>query len=54
MEIEWLKEELRQQKERDNLLRLQVNQRLKQKPKDFDKLYRDHKSLEMEYEWQQY
>ena len=45
-EIERLPEELRQQKDRDDRLRAQVNQRLKQKTEDFDTLYRDHKQAE--------
>ena len=44
-EIERLKEELRQQKDRDDQLQFEANQRLKEKSEDFDKLYRDHKEL---------
>ena len=50
-EIERLKEEIRQQKDRDDRLRSQVSQRLKRKLEDFDKLYRDHKKLETDYPW---
>mgnify|MGYP000229261692 CR=1 FL=1 len=50
MEIERLKEEVRQQKDWDDRLRSQVNRHFKQKSEDFDKLYRDHKNLEMEYD----
>ena len=45
IEIERLKEEIRQQKDRDDQLQSQVNRRLKQKMEDFEKLYRDHKQL---------
>ena len=38
-EIEWRKEEIRQQKDQDDRLQLQVSQRLKQKWENFDKLY---------------
>ena len=48
-EIEHLKEELRQQKDHDDRLRAQVNQRLKQKTEDFDRLYRDHKQAESDH-----
>ena len=32
-------------------LRSQDNRQLKEKSEDFDKLYRDEKMLEMEYDW---
>ena len=51
-EIERLEEELRQQKERDDRLRAQTNGCVKNKQVYFDKLYRDHKELEKEYDWQ--
>ena len=40
-EIERLKEELWQQKDREDRTRSEINQRLKQKTDDFEKLYRD-------------
>ena len=50
-EIERLKEELQQQKDRDNRLQSQQdNHRLKEKLEDFDKLYQEHKELEKEYD----
>ena len=52
IEIERLQEELRQQKDRDDQLWAQANWRLKEKSENFDKLYREHKELEKEYDWQ--
>ena len=52
VEIERLKEELLQQKERDDLLRAQTNRSLKDKHVDFEKLYQDHKELEKEFDRQ--
>ena len=49
-DIERQKEELRQRKEQDDRLRSQANRRLKEKSDDFDKLYREHKELEKEYD----
>ena len=48
-EIKWLKEEIEQQKDREDRVRSQINQRLKQKTEDFEKLHRDHKQLEVEH-----
>ena len=48
-EIERLKEELRQQKDREDRARRQINQKLKQKTEDFDRLHRDYKHVETEY-----
>ena len=48
-EIERLKEELHQQKDREDCARRQLNQKLKQKTNDFDHLLRDYKHLEMEH-----
>jgi chromosome segregation ATPase len=45
-EIERLKEELRQQKDREDRARRQINARLKQKTDDFEHLHRDYKRLE--------
>ena len=53
MEIERLKEEVRQQKDWDDRLRSQVNRHFKQKSEDFDKLYRNYKKLETDYDRQQ-
>ena len=47
-EIERLKEEIWQQKDREDGVRSQINRCLKKK-KDFKKLYRDHKHLEAEH-----
>ena len=47
--IERLKEELRQQKDRDDRLRGQVKRGLKQKTEDFDRLYREHKQAEADH-----
>ena len=47
--IERLKEELRQQKDRDDRWRGQVNRRLKQKTEDYDRLYREHKQAEADH-----
>ena len=41
MEMERLKEEIRQQKDREDRMRSQINRCLKQKTDDFDKLYRE-------------
>ena len=49
VEIERLKEELRQQKDREDRARCLINQRLKQKTDDFDQLHRDHKHLDAEH-----
>ena len=49
MEIEKLKEEIRQQKVWEDLMRCQINRRLKLKTEDFKKLYRDHKQMEAEH-----
>ena len=49
MEIERLKEELRQQKGREDRARRQINQKLNQKTEDFDRLHRDYKHVDMEY-----
>ena len=48
-EFERLKEETRQQKDKKDRMRSQINQRLKQKSDDFDKLYREHKKMEADY-----
>ena len=48
-EIERLKEELRQQKDKEDRTRAQINRKLKQKMDDFDKLDRDHKQLDVEH-----
>ena len=48
-EIERLKEELRQQEDRDDRLRGQVKRGLKQKTEDFDRLYREHKQAEADH-----
>ena len=47
--IERLKEELCQQKDREDRLRSQINRRLKQKTDDFEKLYLEHKQTEADY-----
>ena len=52
-EIDGLKEELHQQKDREDCARRQLNQKLKQKTDDFDHLLRDYKHLEMEHKKQQ-
>ena len=52
-EIERLKEELHQQKDREERARWQINQKLKQKTDDFDHLLLDYKHLEMEHKKQQ-
>ena len=44
-----MKEELRQLKDREDRMHSQINQRLKQKTNDFDKLYREHKQTEADY-----
>ena len=49
MEIERLKEELYQQKDRKDLARQLINQKLKQKTDDFDRLHRDYKHLDAEH-----
>ena len=49
IEIERLKEELHQQKDREDCARRQVNQRLKQKTDDFDRLHRDYQHLDAEH-----
>ena len=49
VEIERLKEELQEQKDREDRARRQINQKLKQKTKDFDRLRRDHKHLDAEH-----
>ena len=48
-EIERLKEELRRKKDRENLACGQINQKLKQKTNNFEKLHRDHKQLYAEH-----
>ena len=48
-EIERLKEELRQQKDREDRNRRQINGRLKQKTEDFEHLHREYKRLETEH-----
>mgnify|MGYP000733494772 CR=1 FL=1 len=48
-EIVLLKEELRQQKDREDRMRPQINRRLKQKTDDFDKLYLERKQTEADY-----
>ena len=48
-EIERLKEELRQQKDRKDRARRQINQKLKQKTDDFDRLHRNYKHLDTEH-----
>ena len=48
-EIERLKEEPWQQKDKEDRMRSQINRRLKQKTNDFEKLYRNHKQTEAEY-----
>ena len=45
-ELEQLKEELRQQKDREDRARRQLNQKLKQKTDDFDHLHRDYKLVD--------
>ena len=52
-EIKRLKEELRQQKDREDRARRQLNQKLKQKTDDFDHLHRDYKHLDTEHKKQQ-
>ena len=52
-EIERLKEELRQQKDREDRARRQINQKLKQKTDYFDHLHRDYKLLDAEHKKQQ-
>ena len=59
-EIERLKEDLRQQKDREDRARSQINRKLKQKTDDFERLHRDHKRLDAEHkklitecDWQQ-
>ena len=47
--IERLKEELRQQKDRDDRLRGQVNRHLKQKTEDYDRLHREYKQAEADH-----
>ena len=46
IEIEQLKEEIRQQKDLEDHACSQINRRLKQKIEDFEKLHRDHKQLD--------
>ena len=48
-ELERLKEELRQQKDREDQTSSQINRHLKQKTDDFEKLYRKHKQTKVEY-----
>ena len=48
-EIQRLKEELHEQKDREDRGRRQVNQKLKQKTDYFDHLHRDYKHLEMDH-----
>ena len=52
-EIERLKQELHQQKAREDRARRQLNQNLKKKTDDFDHLHWDYKHLEMEHKKQQ-
>ena len=47
-EIARLKEELWQQKDREDWTRSEINRRLKKKTDDFEKLYREHKQMEAE------
>ena len=47
-EIDRLKEELHQHKNREDHARRQLNQKLKQKTDDFDHLLWDYKHLEVE------
>ena len=49
VEIERLKEELWQKKDREDCVRRQINQKLKQKMKDFNRLHQDHKHLDAEH-----
>ena len=49
-EIERLKEELQPQKDWDDQLQAQANWCLKEKTKNFEKLYLEHKELEKEYD----
>ena len=49
VEIEHLKEELRQQKDREDRARRLINQKLKQKTDDFDRLHRDYKHLDADH-----
>ena len=47
-EIERLKEELRQHKDKEDQARSQINRRLNQKIEDFERLHRDHKHFDVE------
>ena len=49
--IEWLKEELQQQKHREDRMRSQINWRLRQKTDYFNNLCREHKQTDVEYKW---
>ena len=49
VEFERLKEELWQEKDREDRARRQINQKLKQKIEDFEWLHRDHKQLDVEH-----
>ena len=49
MEIERLKEELGQQKDREDRARRLINQRLKQKTNVFDRLHHDYKQLNVDH-----
>ena len=49
MEIERLKEELWQQKDREDRARRLINQKLKQKTDDFDRLDLDYKHLDVDH-----
>ena len=49
IEIEQLKEELRQQKDREDHAHRQITQRLKQQSDDLDRSHHDHKHLDTEY-----
>ena len=48
-EIKRLKEEFRQQKDREDRMHSQINRHLKKKTDDFEKLYREHKQTEADY-----
>ena len=49
VKIERLKEEHRQQKDREDCARRQINQKLKKKTEDFDRPHRDHMRLDAEH-----
>ena len=51
--IERPKEEIQQQKDREDRARRQINQKLKQKVDDFDHLHRDYKILDTEHKKKQ-